>query len=188
MAEICGWIQDTLKIAKISSAEIYHTTMSQKLQITWNRNKIISLFVEEVFVWSLKALKFLLKKCWHHHFWNLCSFDVKISNFKTRITRMADEDARHFSLMENVMPIISTKTLHFGKFILKHITKLEEIVVLLKNGWRWSKMSKFGQNQWEISISSSRCQRKFKTHRGILQHMQFCKEDHALIKERELER
>ena len=35
-----GWAQGTLKIAKISGPEIYHKIMSQKFQITQDRDKI----------------------------------------------------------------------------------------------------------------------------------------------------
>ena len=58
MTEIWGQTQYTLKTAKISSPKVYHTTMSQKLQITPKSNKIFSAFVEEVFLLSLKAFFF----------------------------------------------------------------------------------------------------------------------------------
>ena len=50
---------------------------------------------------------------------------------------MASENVGRFSLTGRVTPIISTKDLHFGKFILKYITKLEETKLdVLKNRWR----------------------------------------------------
>ena len=99
MAEICRWTQDTLKIAIISCPEIYHTTMSQKLQITRKSNKIISVCRGVLF--EFKGIDFFFK-CWRHHFCKWRNFDAKISNFQTRITRMVYEEVRHFSLMENV--------------------------------------------------------------------------------------
>ena len=36
-----------------------------------------------------------------------------------------------------------------------------------------------GESNENFTFSWSRCQRKFKTYRGTLEHMQFCKENHA---------
>ena len=37
-----------------------------------------------------------------------------------------------------------------------------------------------GESNENFPFLYSRCQRKFKTYRGTLQHMQFCKENHAI--------
>ena len=75
-----GWTLGTLKIVKISILEIYHKTMSQKPQITeyWKRAFKFGLFVEEVFLLSLKAFFFFFK-WWRQQFCNLRSFDTKIT-------------------------------------------------------------------------------------------------------------
>ena len=64
--------------------------MSQKLQIIQDRNKI-------GLIWPIcrRGIAFehfdFLKKCWHKHFCNLRNFDVKISNFDTKITRIYEK-------------------------------------------------------------------------------------------------
>ena len=68
MTEILGWTQANLKIAKNSSPKIYHKTMSQKLQITQDKNKIgfqIWPICRREFFWILKA--FLI-------FWKMLTF------------------------------------------------------------------------------------------------------------------
>ena len=37
-----------------------------------------------------------------------------------------------------------------------------------------------GKNSENFPFSCSRCQRKFKAYRGTLQHLRFCKENHAI--------